>query len=375
MKDAVARALARMRDADWFREQCARAPIVQQQVSEVVRRAGLRPTHFDEHDPSPGIAVAVGFEDVRHDELVIESSVTFHGYVLADVYAVTHHVRIANAAPAETRLDPFLDTELRDAPTKRAAHAESVITAAFRDLGWAELSREEEHEHAPTRPSDATVLGALETDPFGWLDGEPAEDRLAADLVPYRDLVARLYADPDTVIKGARSGAPWERPVEKLLLGYGRVQRLTPDNYPSVGWTIDFGDVTNGTFHARFLSDIYASKIAPVWFWTHRFIVDNVQPGALSETIEGWTVKQIGYTWPQQKALEGVRGLLSEQTMTELAPYFPMSRVAPSDDSNELHTLNEWLFRDPRGLADPAPRLEEEHPDRSVRVRRGGLRE
>ncbi|HLL21497.1 MAG TPA: hypothetical protein VK427_05170, partial [Kofleriaceae bacterium] len=329
---------------------------------------GFRIRAFPLEQPRPYLAVTIQLGDSP-----VESSTTIIGYVLANVYYTKHNVRIPNRAPADERLDYMLECDMEPAPTEKAARVEREISRVFAALGWTRIHAVELAEQAPGLVA-WSVQAALEADPHGWLDGNPREDEHDSDVLAYRDQVATIYSAPEEIAARSRMAPAWQSAFEQLVTAYGQSERLTPDKYPSVGWTIDFGEVREAGFHARFLTDIYASKLAPLWFFAHRFIVDNPDPEPRVDPLEGWSVGEIGYTRTQDNCLRAIRELLAIHGLVELDPYIVTYSISLSDDSTECRTFNEWLFRDPRGLANPAPRLEEEHPNREIQIRRGGLR-
>lgn len=369
--------------AESYRERCRQAMALNAKLESLAQKTAIplwqprRPNV----DPRTHVRLSFKLGSFVHGGIEQDYRAYITAFCLADVFRVDYFATIANHAPEEVRLEPFLKSESRVPLISSMQLIENVAVPEIEHMGRRRLRPDELIEYCPgLRVHDSVdVGGALEVDINGWLYGEPDPDQTPESVVSLRAAALALYAEgaASRISAIAQQAPPWLNEIEGLLRGYGgRLERLSPEAYPSVSWMVDFGEIRNGAFHARFFTDLHISKLAPAWYYTDRFVVAAVHPDSLQPELNGWTIQEIGYLVSQTEMVKAVTAKLEEAGFAylmepQLGFYIPgLPALAGKRDAV---MLSELLFRDVLGLCPPAPRVEEEHPFRWVRPRIGHL--
>jgi hypothetical protein len=369
MTPDIEQAIARLQDPSqrsWFRARCATWPERQRAFHSTVASLGLPMVPLSERleDQRPDVWAWLQPSVYRDHQFRARYRTELQGSLLADVYEILYTCQVDNAAPTDVRLDPFCETTSRSPLLEVHALFEADLVPALARLGWRRMSIEEEFEHVDGL---GMVRAALSVDVNGWLEG--AEPLPPTDEAPIRSFLDAVFkSDARSVVDSAPD---WIHEIELILASAGRCERLTPERYPSVSWTVDFGEQRNGTFEARFFTDIHISKLAPAWYYTDRFVLAHIHPQAIERELAGWTINEIGYLKSQTSMVASARSALARRGITELEDFYLWFQVAAPRGGRAQ--LGELLFRDVEGFASPAPRLESEGINRHLRPRIGHL--
>jgi hypothetical protein len=387
VKDDLKAVVALLRDpanANLYRERCSQAVSLKDKLESIARKVGIPIWRPRQPNLDPRTHVGVSFElgKFANDGIAQKYRAHISAHCLTDVFTVNYSATIANCAPEEMRLDPFLQVNSKISLIESMKPIEDVVIPELERTGRRRLARDELIEYCPGLRANASVdVGsALEFDINGWLSGEPDLDETPNSVLPHRAATFAIYAvgAEATVSAAARETPLWVGEIEGILHrgSDARLERLSPEIYPSTSWTVDFGEVRNGAFHARFFTDLHISKLAPVWYYTDRFTVAAVHPESLQRELNGWMIGEIGYLVSQTDLVKAVTTKLGELGFSylmepQLGFYVP--GLPALAGQREAVMLSELLFRDVFGLCPPAPRIEEEHPFRPVRPRVGRL--
>src|SRR5262249_20138704 len=158
--------------------------------------------------------------------------------------------------PEEVKLDPFCEVCAELPLTTTLSAIEDLVVPELARLGWHRISDEEASEAVPGL---GQVSSLLQLDINGWLDDhEPLSPLDEAPIAGLGSTLKSLSRPGPRALRAAASGSPpWLTEIEAILGDAGTLDRLSPMAYPSVTWTVDFGEVRNGSFHARFFSDVH----------------------------------------------------------------------------------------------------------------------
>jgi hypothetical protein len=191
-------------------------------------------------------------------------------------------------------------------------------------------------------------MAALLMDVFGP-DGEPGS-YFTDGVGRLRSLIESAYADVDQRLALESQRQPWEAELEHLFaqhLDASAVRRTSPERYPSTSWTLDFGEVHNGTFHARFLTDIYVSKLAPHWHFWDRFVVTDPNPDASQAELRNGRQSEYGYTVKQTEVVAAISTWLAERGITLIDDRL-LDHYVPSPEPPDRYQMIERLLFGPR---------------------------
>jgi hypothetical protein len=376
VKDAVKDALEKLRDPtqrDWYAQRCSQAPKHQAWLDEIAERVGgsvWKPRKVS-NDPRPRFSSSITMPKYENGNFIVEYNATIEASSIVDVFDVRYYASIVNCGPERGWVNPFLDVGSSVPFVSSLAGVEREIVPELERRGWLRMSREEAEKRVPEM---GILFGVLRLDINGWLDDSnpmpPPDD---SSIRSHRDTLDKLYRDGAARIRKLAATTPsWIASLEQIFGHAGRVDRLAPDVYPSMSWTVDFGVVENGNFRARFFSDVHVSKLAPVWYYSDRFVIAHDNPEATSRELADWGNWEIGYVQAQTAMISEVRKTFATLGFAELDSYeLPFPVASPIGDG--FVPFGELAFRDPLHVGAPAPRVEEEGIDRFVKPRIGHL--
>lgn len=378
LTSALQRVLA---DRDLYRTRCGLAAARLRQIEEMAVAAGVGVWSLDKPapQPQPMVTATLPFEELSKEGLGDWCRAEITTACIIDAFVVSYHASLDNRAPEAIRFDPTLNVDSRQPLVRSMAVVDEVIVPELRRLGWRQLSEEDLAAYCPGIwvNNSISVERALTVDIHGWLGDEPMLDVTPNEIVPYRAAVLALYEDGAPRLTEVARHTPWAAEIEALLRASGgNVERLSPNPYSSMSWTVDFGEIQNGEFYARFFTDVHVSTLAPVWYFGDRFTVKSTHPESLRSELSDWKWGDYGYLIPQTDMIAAVTAALSARGFSHIDDWylkFYIAGIPALKQCGDAVMLGELLFRDVLGLFPAAPRVEEEHIWRHIRHRVGRL--
>lgn len=376
-------------DPALYRQRCNRAAELQQQIERMAVAAGLGVFPGSEK-PTPAPSVNISFripvdDDPKwHPDAYDFYRCTMRVSCLVDVFKVEYKASIKNMSPMSIRDEEYLLVESQQPLIRAMAEVEDVLVPELERLGWQRPSLKQLAALFPGVRVNipVTVERALFWDVRGWLDAEPVRDVLPLEFVPYQAIASTLYArGAEARLVERTKRESWASEIEMSLEDCGgRIERLSPEPYPSVVWSIDFGEIQNGMFHAHFYTDINMSVLAPVWYYTHRFTVKPTLAVSLMSEFHGWQCSEAIVTRGYRKEQTEITKTLMEVFAVKGVAYVSdcllgwyLEKLPALEGKRDAALFGELLFRDVFGLFPAAPAAEEEHVLRHVRHRIGPL--
>jgi hypothetical protein len=388
MDEDIRAAVERLRTAGegpWYAARCERLLHRRGELEAVVSATGL-PFRTNTKVRSPAVSIDVGPLRRSAGNVEFEYWLELRLSALYDIMFGRSTVRTGNLAAGRGG-DPFIRWSRLAAPIEPFEAA----VRAVEQLGLRVMSADEAFEHCPGLAFDhrssfrgsVNTYWALTTDLNGWLD-DPAAPPSRWTRVPreLEEIAAsvRAFYEREHAALGSRAAAesPWLAVAASHLEsvpGARAVERLEADPYPARGWTVDFGEVDHGSFRGRFCTDIFISRLAPVWYVTSRFsLVHPVFDARITE-LTGWTNAELGYLPPQTDLLFRLREQLlaagcEELDEWQLSSSLPLHAGDRADIPERYASVKDLLFRDPLRLYAPAPAMDEERSHRELGTRR-----